>query len=135
MREIVGIFYNRLKFYIIEMVYMVITFYYLAKLKLLNEKLLKLDGYVEVLKYDEGITFKYFIGALILVLFAGLIIVYRLKHGKIYIHDTVDTVIYFGSIILTLFILWLIIKYISVPIFQAILSGILASCLVWGSKS
>lgn len=134
-KKIIKEIFTRLKPYFIELIYVFITLKYLNKLKLLNNELLQLDGWIEILQHSNSIALKYFICAIVLSILAGTIIIYRVKIHSYYINDVLDSIIFVMAIVLMIFFFGLIIKNITIPIFQAILSALGCGIIILGSKS
>lgn len=119
-----------LKKFILEVLYMLVSIFYLINLNNLNKELIKLKG-IAILQYNNYRPLCYFGGAIVLEIIGFLIIIHLIKKiSKKELTEIIDDKykeLIFSLIFITIniFIMYKIIFLIYIPILKAIISFIM----------
>lgn len=119
-----------LKKFILEVVYILVSIFYLINLNILNKELIKLKG-ISILQYNNYRPLCYFGGAIVLEIIGFLIIIHLIKKiSKKELTEIIDDKykeLIFSLIFITIniFIMYKIIFLIYIPILKAIISFIM----------
>lgn len=119
-----------LKKFILEVVYILVSIFYLINLNILNKELIKLKG-ISILQYNNYRPLCYFGGAIVLEIIGFLIIIHLIKKiSKKELTEIIDDkykelIFSLIFIIINIFIMYKIIFLIYIPILKAIISFIM----------
>lgn len=119
-----------LKKFILEVLYILVSIFYLINLNNLNKELIKLKG-ISILQYNNYRPLCYFGGAIVLEIIGFLIIIHLIKEiSKKELTEIIDDKykeLIFSLIFITIniFIMYKIIFLIYIPILKAIISFIM----------